>query len=151
MNNNRVRRELDQTPITLFTFFECTFDAMPFDQASDLHQQFFVAERKIDVVVGAGVQTVDAAMVCGNQSADQHHGDVGGARVFFQTAAKFETAHYGHNNVADDEVRMKRKGEFDGLCAIQRRRDFITFEFEKIDKQIEDLPIIIDDQDSASL
>jgi hypothetical protein len=46
---------------------------------------------------------------------------------------------------------MKRKGQFDGLCAIPGSRDLVSFEFEKIDKQIEDLPIVIDNQDSASL
>jgi hypothetical protein len=46
---------------------------------------------------------------------------------------------------------VKRDCQFDGLCAIQSSRDFVAFQFKEIDKQIEDLPIVIDDQDSASL
>jgi hypothetical protein len=43
---------------------------MPFDEASDLHQQFFVSEREIDVIVSARVQTLDAAIVRSDQAAD---------------------------------------------------------------------------------
>src|SRR6185503_2156396 len=60
-------------------------NSIPLDQTSDFHEQLFVSERKVKIVVGAGMKSFDACVVGRHQAADQKHGDVGGAWMFLQT------------------------------------------------------------------
>src|ERR1044071_9303266 len=116
MNNDGIRRQFDATAVTLFALLQGTFNAVPFDESSDLHQQLFVSEWEIDVVVRADVQALNAAIAGRDQTADQHDRDVGRPRVFFQSAAEFETTHHRHHHVADYQVGLKGKCQFDSLC-----------------------------------
>lgn len=64
-------------------------------------------------------------------------------------AAELEAADDRHNDVADDNVRVERDGELESFRAIESGRDLVTFDLEQLNQQIEDLPIVIDDQDAA--
>src|ERR1044072_596453 len=80
------------------------FDAMTFNEPRDLHQQFFVAKRKIEIVVRAGVKTFESRVTGFSNAADQEHGDVSGAWIVLQTATEFETTDNGHYDVAHHDV-----------------------------------------------
>ena len=66
-------------------------------------------------------------------------------------AAELEAADDRHNDVTDDNVRAKRDGELEGFRAVESGRDLVTFDLEQLYQQIEDLPIVIDDQDAATV
>src|SRR5690242_234297 len=122
---------------------------MSLDEPRDLHQQLFISEWKIEIVVSAGVQTFDTGVVCRDPSADQEDGNVGRARIFFQPAAELEATKHRHHDVTDYHIRNEANGQIDRFRAVSSGRDFVIFELKKLHQQIEDLPIVIDDQDAA--
>jgi len=63
VNDDRIRRELNQTTITLFALFQRLLHAMSLDELRDFHQQLFISEWKIEIVVGACVQAFDTGIV----------------------------------------------------------------------------------------
>jgi hypothetical protein len=122
---------------------------MSLDQARDLHQQFFISEGEIEIVVSASVQTFNTGIVCQDPAADQEHGNVGRARVVFQTAAQLKAAENGHHDIAYYHIRNEANGQIDSFRTVGGGRDFVAFNFKEFDEQIDDLPVVIDDQDAA--
>src|ERR1043166_861359 len=123
MNDDRIRREFDQTSITFLTLLQRLADTMPLDEPRYFHQQLFISERQIEIVVGARVKTFDTSLVRSSQTAYQQHRHIRGARVFLQTPAEFQAANMWHDDVADDDVRIERERDLDGLRAIGGRSD----------------------------
>jgi hypothetical protein len=72
---HRARMCLEEQSILLGGFLQRFLRAMTFDQASDLDQKFFVAERNLDVFIGAGAVAFNERSILFAQSAQHHHRD----------------------------------------------------------------------------
>jgi hypothetical protein len=66
-------------------------------------------------------------------------------------AAQLEAANLRHHDVADHDVRFEGNREFESFQTVESGSDLVTFELEQFNQQIQDLPIVVDNQDSAPL
>jgi hypothetical protein len=100
---------------------------MAFDEAVDLYQQFFVSKRQIDVVIGAGVKSLDTRIVCFAKATDEHYRNGGRPRILFDAPAQLEAVHAWHDHIAKDHVWSKRMDQIATFRAVTRRRDLVAF------------------------
>jgi hypothetical protein len=66
-------------------------------------------------------------------------------------ATELEATYLRHHDVADYDIGIEGNREVESFQAVESGRDLVTFDFEQFNQQIQDLPIVIDNQDSAPL
>ena len=117
--------------------------AGPAQQGADPGEQLLERERLHQVVVGAGLEPLDAV---GDRVARGQHQDRRAAALGAKLAADLEPVDAGHEHVEDDQVGADLRGAREALAAVGGERYLESAELERPLERSAHRRLVVDDQ-----
>ena len=100
---------------------------MTLDESRDFHDQLFVSKRNFDVIVGAGSESLKLNCVRFANRADKQNRNHRRVRIIFEMATQFQSAHFGHDNIADDDVHPRHGRNIQRATHTRSQKDLVAF------------------------
>ena len=113
----------------------------------DAQQEYFEVERLGDVIIRPFLQPVEHMFLCGSRR-QQDNGDMRIADVVLDATTQLHAVHYGHHDIADDQVHRLLLQHLQGLLAVTRLQHPVLV-LQAADQKLPEILVVLHDKEAV--